>query len=182
VYLFIGYILGKALTLNKKAKITEYGTMILELQKGFRIIGIAFLMFAAFLLFQADSEFAITDFMSFFIMAILILFFLILGTCVIVSSFDVVEVSSEKIRNYNILGIGKEKVISWERIDDIRYDEFNIGIKIVSNKTKINIDIERSGFEDFIALLRTRYGDTIHGVSFDDICTDIKKFKKFPIT
>jgi hypothetical protein len=180
VYLFIGYVLGKALTLNKKAKVIESGTMIFEFQKGYRIIGIAFLMFAGFLLFQANSN-TITDFMDLFIATILISIFIILGALVIVMSLDVVEVSSEKIRNYNIIGIGKEKVIFWEAIDDINYDKFYKSIKIVSDKTKINLGIERSGFYDFIALLRTRYGNTIYGISFDDICNDIKKFKKFPI-
>ncbi len=179
-YLFIGYLLEKALTLNKKAKIIKSGTMILEYQKGYSIIGIAFLLFAIFLLSQTPSD-IFSDFQTLFIEAILVSLFIILGIIGILTSFDVVEVSSEKIRNHNILGIGKEKVILWEGIDDMRYDEFFKGIKIVSDKTKINIGIERSGFEDFIALLRMKYGNKLHNVSFDDICKDIKKYRKFPI-
>lgn len=180
VYLFIGYIIGKALTINKKAKIIKSGAMVLEIQKGYRIIGIAFFIFAIFLLVQANSN-TINDFIDLFIAIISILFFVILGGYAIVGSFNVVEVSSEKIRNYNIWGIGKETVIFWDAIDDIKYDEFKKGFKIVSNKSKIIIDTQYLGIEDFIQLLRIRYGNTIQGVSFDDICNDIKKYKKFPI-
>ena len=179
-YLFIGYLLGKALTLNKKAKIIKSGTMILEYQKGYSIIGIAFLLFAIFILSQTPSD-IFTDFITLFSETILVSLLVILGALGILMSFDVVEVSSEKIRNYNILGIGKEKVIFWEGIDDIHYDDFFKGIKIVSDKTKINIGVERYGFEDFIELLRIKYGNTLHNVSFDYICKDIKKYKKFPI-
>ncbi len=181
VYLLIGYIIGKALTINKKAKIIESGTMVFEIQKGYRIIGIAFFLFAIFLLFQSNSN-TINDFTDLFLAIILISFFIISGAWILIASFNVIEVSSEKIREYNTWGVGTENVIFWEAIDDIRYDDIKKGFKIVSNKTKIIIDIQYSGFEDFIQLLRIRFGDAIHGVSLDDICNDIKKFKKFPIS
>lgn len=180
VYLFIGYIIGKALTINKKAKIIKSGAMVLEIQKGYRIIGIAFFIFAIFLLVQANSN-TITDFIDLFIAIISILFFAVSGAWTLIASFNVVEVSSENIREYNIWGIGKETMIFWEDINEIKYDEFKKGFKIVSNKSKIIIDTQYLGIEDFIQLLRIRYGNTIQGVSFDDICNDIKKYKKFPI-
>lgn len=135
VYLLIGYIIGKALTINKKAKIIESGTMVFEIQKGYRIIGIAFFLFAIFLLFQSNSN-TITDFTDLFLAIILISFFIISGAWILIASFNVIEVSSEKIREYNTWGIGTENVIFWEAIDDIRYDDIKKGFKIVSNKTK----------------------------------------------
>lgn len=182
--LFLVFIAGIAFTSSSqnKAKRLENDAILLQVKKSYYIIGFLFLIMAGFLVSKVKSISGVGELL---ILVTLISFFIVSGLITIIGSFETIEISSEKIRDYNLFAIGKkrfylfETAISWDDVDSIKYDEFQTKLEIISGKKNIHIGIMHIGLDDFVAMLRKRYGDMAFGLSLEKVENDIIKHRKY---